>query len=132
MRYIIAVFILAMALPVLAQTAEIEALEAEAVELNHRIQKAKAAHNFKALELSDTMGRLGYAIAADTLDAEYVVLIMPDSLARETMLVLREWSNPREMSFKKTDDPNSIRLGSQTFQVVKKALEAAFPAAPTR
>ncbi len=133
MRYIItALLLIASALPLAAQipeasdgrdeeNAEITALKVQTRLLLHRIQKARAAESFKSLSLDSLLIKQGYSISADTLDQGYVVLTIPDSLLRETKLVLREWGK-RGLPFKKTSEANVIRMGRLTLPLAVEAL----------
>lgn len=118
MRYVTAVFILALALPLSAQTPEIDALEAELASLNRQITKLKAAENFKSLTLEADLITMGYSISADTLDAQYVVLAMPSSLQREADLLMRE----NGIKFIKTGDKEVIRLRRDRLPKVEAVL----------
>ena len=122
MRYMIALLLLALALPVFAQTAEIEALEAEVKVLNHEIQKARAAHHFKSLGLDRVVLDKGFYILADTLDQGYVVMVIPDSLVRDTRAILRS-TGERGLPFIKTANPRVIRMGRLTLPLADKAIK---------
>jgi len=121
MRYIIPLLFIALTLPLSAQTVEIDSLKAEYLALNHEIQKAEAAYNFKSITLDSALVAVGYRIEADTTDAEYVVFIMPDSLAREALLDIREVGD-RGIPFIKTNNPNVIRVHRNRLSRIVKAL----------
>jgi len=137
MYYFLTLFIIGMAFPVAAQdvaeTAEIDSLQKEMLHLNHLVQKAKAQYHFERVTFDSTLAALGYGVIADTTDGDYIQLVMPDSLRRETKLILRE-VDIRGIRFIKTDDANVIRVHKNRLPRIVKALSddrEAFPA-PTR
>jgi len=129
MRYATAL-LFALALPLSAQTAQIDSLTAEVKRIEHELQKAKASHAAQAITLSDRLQDLGYAVEADTTDGDYVQVVLPDSLTRETKLILRE-ADYGGIYFVKTSKASVIRIHASSVTEVTEALEAAFPA-PTR
>ena len=132
MYYFLTLFIFA--LPLSAQTAQIDLLKLELLAAQKALNIELSKQSVADITLDSTLTAKGYSVQVDTVyaesEADYVQLVMPDSLAREALLTLRE-AGERGIAFIKTSDPNVIRIHKNRLKRAAEALEAAFPA-PTR
>lgn len=116
--------LLALALPLSAQT-KLELLQAEYQRVNHEIQKEMALGKLLSVKLFVVEDPLltahGFSVLADTTDGRYVQVVMPNSLTRESRLLLRE----ARIKFLKTSVDSVIRIPGNSLKDVAKVLKAS-------
>ena len=126
MRYIVTLLVIASALPVLSQTAEIDTLKANVLSAERSLNVATSKHAASTANLDSTLEAMGFAVEVDTLYAQnegnYLQVTFPDSVKREALLAIRM----HPTSYQQVSDVR-IRMGKgRDFQRVMQALKQEF------